>query len=814
MGAAGAARRRLLCALAVALGSCLVISWVSGAAAGGEPALTQATAPAGKVLVVVIDRIGIDDVTQANAPNLMGLIRRGAVSLMNARVKYDQYGLGSYLVIGAGGRALGGPNIALAFNSGERLKTSEGGTIRAGDIYKWRVGRRAPAGGTVNLYIEEMQQKSDTPQASSKPGLLGQALRGGGKRVAVVGNADSLIPASPVDVTPLNEQRVPQTTNLELAEPPGAGRTTRQTSYPLQSLIHREVVSIAMDERGAVPSGDVVTAMTGVFTQAGGVQTDFAKLEQKTGALLPASDLVVVDTGQTSRVDEQADFFSEAELDAARAGALRESDAALGRLAGMLDLDKDVIVVCAPTPTQKMILEGELLTPVVIAGRGFDKGNRLHSPTTRRTGLVSNYDIAPTILASLGLKSPAEMDGRALSTAGSSPDIAGLKAFRDKAVSAFNARKALVRVYVITSMCVIALFFLVMLIRRDLISDHPFFWSAALLTLLAGPLVWLAVPAMGAVPQWALITVAVCGSIVAGLASLLLRDRKGCRDDSRLSSVLARPMLAISGVTLLLIIVDALTGSPLMTFSAFGSDVILADRYYGIGNLYMGFAVGSAVLFTCLVIQFSGSGLDRRWKRYAFAVAVLGVTTLVIGLPQVGANVGGLITIMVAALVTLMRLEGKPLTARRVAVVVLVLVVCVGALLLVDALMPGTGSHAGRAVTKIQSGGLPALVSQVSRKLGANWSLTWTSIWRLLLLFAVVAWLVFNWRFSVLRVARARYPYLQAGFAGMAVALVVAWVFNDSGIEAAAAISVFLFVPYFLMLIPWGRRQIEENETG
>jgi hypothetical protein len=63
-------------------------------------------------------------------------------------------------------------------------------------------------------------------------------------------------------------------------------------------------------------------------------------------------------------------------------------------------------------------------------------------------------------------------------------------------------------------------------------------------------------------------------------------------------------------------------------------------------------------------------------------------------------------------------------------------------------------------------------------------------------------------------VARARYPYLQAGFAGMAVALVVAWVFNDSGIEAAAAISVFLFVPYFLMLIPWGRRQIEENETG
>lgn len=816
LGTAAVFRRRLLVALGAALVVCFALwggsSLVAGQArkAALEP---KAIAPQGKVLMVVIDRIGMDDVTEANAPNLMKLISRGAVSLMNARIKYDQYGLGSYLVIGAGGRALGGANVGLSFNSTEKLKTNEGGTILAGSIYKWRVGRRAPAGGAVNLYIEEMKQKSDTAQATSQPGLLGQALRDGGERVAVIGNADSLIPSSPVDVVPLNEPTAPQTTNLELALPSAPGAPSPQTAYPLQSFIHREVVSIAMDGRGAVPSGDVATSVAGDFSQVGGMQTDFALLERKTAALLPSNDLVVVDTGQTSRVDEQADFYSQAELDAARASALRQSDAALGNMAGMLDLTRDVVVVCTPTPTQKMIEDGDLLTPLVIAGRGFDRGNQLHSPTTRRTGLVSNFDVAPTVLASLGLSAPGEMDGRALSTVGSSPDLAGLRSFHDRAVTAYNARRPMVRVYVIASMCVIALFFLVMLIREDLVRGHPFLWSSALLALLVGPFVWLLVPALGVVPQGVIIAVAVCATIVLAIALTFLRDKRLAAGERHVSGVLARPMIAISGATLLVITIDLLAGSPLMTLSAFGSDTILGDRYYGIGNLYMGFAVGAAILFTCLAIQFLTGWFDKRWKKYTFAIVVLGLVTLILGLPRLGADIGGLITALVVSLVTLMGFEGKRITVKRAAVVVVVLIVCVGAVVLVDALMPGSAPHAGKAISKISSDGVSTLTSQVSRKLGANWALTWASIWRLLLLFGVIAWLVFNWRFGLLKQLKEKFPQMHAGFIGLTVGLFVAWFFNDSGIEAAAAVSVFLFVPYFLMLIPWRGKPAEEALT-
>ena len=822
-GPEGACRRwpshkRMGVIVASALLMLLVLSLVPGFC---SPAAAQQSTPAGKVVIVVIDRIGIDDLSPADSPNILKLAGRGAISLMNARVKYDQYGLGSYLIIGAGGRAIGGPNIGLAFNSTERLKASEGGTVPAGSVYHSRTGRTAPVRSVVNLFIEEMKTKSDVPQASSKPGLLGQTLAANGKKVTVLGNADATLPSSPLDVPPGQDVRVPQKplqqepAPVELA-PSGlaAVPTPGQQSYPLTSFIHRESVAIAMTAGGKVSRGNVSDELTRDTSTTGDLHTDFARLEAQAKAALPTSDVMVVDMGQTSRVDEQAGFYTESRLTAARHAALRECDSSLGRLASMIDPARDIIVVCTPTPTRKMILDGELLTPLVISGKGYSTGGQLHSATTRRTGLVSNYDIAPTVLEFEGLKTPSEMDGRPVTVTGSQSDIARLVRFQDKAAATFNARRLMVRVYVIASMCIIALFFLVVLLRRDLIDSHPYFWSVPLLAILAGPLMWLLVPVFGALPQAAMIAIAVCGTIILAAAALALRKRSSDEDRSPLSAALLRPILAISGVTLLVIVADLLAGSPLMTFSTFGSDTILGDRYYGIGNLYMGFAMGAAIVVGCIAVYLLREKLDKPWKKYAVAGAIFAVITIAIGLPKLGADMGGLAAMLVASLVTLLKFDGKRLTIKKIVVVVAVLIVCLGAVFVVDALMPGSASHVGRAIGKAQGSGFSTLAAQAARKLATNWSLTWTSIWRLLLLFAFVAFVVFNWKYKILATLRDSYQNIYAGFVGLAVGLILAWLLNDSGMEAAGAIAAFLFVPFFLMLIPWKRKDAPPVETG
>jgi len=786
--------------LAIAAGLALAVpqgradgQYVSGAEAGTS-----------RVMLVIIDRIGLDDITESDAPNILRLAGNGSVALMNARVKYDAYGLGSYLVIGAGGRALGGPNVGLAFNSSERLETAQGECIDAEDVYRSRTGQDAPGGSVVNLFIEEMKRKSDHYLATSRPGLLGQALEENGKKVGLLGNADSLSSCDSVE----------------------AGYRAGTTTAPMDpgicsagTFLHREASCIAMDADGVVGTGDVSGDLYRCSADCTGLTTDFEALTGEAADIFPTLDVLVVDMGQTSRVDQQADFYAEDALDECRAYSLRECDRALGTLLDLVDLSRDMVIVCTPTPTRKMLSDGDLLTPLVIAGPGFDAGNRLRSSTTRRTGLVSSFDIAATVLEFFGIDTPVEMSGRPLTTGTSEGDLEGFEQFRDKALAASNSRKTMVRFYVISVIIILLLFLLVILIREDLVRNHRFFWTLVLLAILAGPLAYLLVPLFGNPYLYKSIPIAVLGSLLLGFAALMSQQGKGGKLSGErgggTASPVIRPMLLLSGATLLLVLLDPLLGSPLMTFSAFGSDVMMGDRYYGIGNLYMGIAIGSALLFTCLATDAFKGTLDRPWRRYLLVVVILGLTALFLGSPRIGANVGGLITAAAAFSVTLIKLNGKRFGWKGVATIVVILVLCVAGLLLADALLPGSASHAGRLVSRVEGEGISALMSQIGRKVSANWSLALASNWRLLLLLTIISGLVLNRRYGMFGRVKEEYPSLGAGFSGMTVGLVVALLLNDSGIEPAAILSVFLFVPYFLLLIPWsGTPRSQSVEDG
>ena len=798
------ATRRAAAALLVVLAAGLVLTvpgaWagspvVGHAESGAAPAAGSTARP--RVMVVIIDRIGLDDLMEVDTPNIGRLISSGSVALMNARVKYDAYGLGSYLVIGAGGRALGGLNVGLAVNSSERLKTAEGPFLEAGDIYRSRTGHSAPDGSVVNLYIEEMKKKSEYYLATSPPGLMGQALTESGKKVGLLGNADSLSPGRCVDPgyqVEAAESVAPAPDDLSV--------------YSTVTFLHREASCVAMDGEGVVGIGDVSGDLTESSPDGTGLITDFGKLTGKAADLFPSLDVLVIDLGQTSRVDQQAEFYDDKNLDESRAESLEECDGALGELLDLVDLSRDLVIVCTPTPTQEMISDGDLLTPLIIAGPGFGAGNRLHSPTTRRTGLVSNFDLAPTVLEFFSIDVPAEMSGRPLTDREAGADLEGLVRFQDKAVAAYNSRKTLVRLYVISSLVILALFLLCFLIRKDLVSEHRFFWTLLLLAVLAGPLTYLLIPLFGNPYLYRSIPIAVVGSLLLALAALTLRGKEA--EGVEVALPAARPLLVLSAATLILVLLDPLLGSPLMTFSAFGSDAVLGDRYYGIGNLYMGVAIGSALLFTCLALEVFKKTLDEPWKRYTLSVTVLGLTTLFLGFPRIGANVGGLITAAAAFSVAMVKLSGRRVGAKKAVALVVVLVLCVAGLLLADALLPGSASHAGRLVSRIEGEGISALASQIGRKLSASWSLSFASNWRLLLLLLVIGGLVLNWRSHLFKRVRKKFFFLNAGFAGMAVGLVAALLFNDSGIEPAAVISVFLFVPYFLLSIPLtGKRRDE-----
>ena len=78
---------------------------------------------------------------------------------------------------------------------------------------------------------------------------------------------------------------------------------------------------------------------------------------------------------------------------------------------------------------------GRLLTPIIAAGPGLTPG-LLVSGTTRRPGVVANYDIAPSVLSWLDLPTPGGLPGHCLPPAANCPGFSNSGAGTDELLEA------------------------------------------------------------------------------------------------------------------------------------------------------------------------------------------------------------------------------------------------------------------------------------------------------------------------------------------------------------------------------------------
>jgi hypothetical protein len=334
----------------------------------------------GKVVILVVDRVGISDLPSADTPFLGRLARRWSSGLLVTRIGVRETGGeidtgGEYVSLGAGVRARGAPESALSFNTGERF-TGSGGTRTAGEYYRSFTGFNPPPGGVVCLGFEQVKLNNGPSGNKENVGLLGSILADAGHRAAVLGNADD------------------------------ASRPRRYSAL------------ICSDKNGSVPLGNVGGEMTRTVPGETGVYiTDTERLFAESRRLLSAADLLVVDTGDTGRLDREAAYSEESFIERERKLALGRVDALARRICGLLDLDDSLFLVVSPGSPVVARKQGNFLTPLIVAGRGFSRG-MLSSDSTRRLGLVNNADLLPTVLSFFKLGAPNSVIGSPMATKG------------------------------------------------------------------------------------------------------------------------------------------------------------------------------------------------------------------------------------------------------------------------------------------------------------------------------------------------------------------------------------------------------------
>jgi hypothetical protein len=284
-----------------------------------------------------------------------------------------------------------------------------------------------------------------------------------------------------------------------------------------------------------------------------------------------------------------------------------------------------VLVVAAP-PTEAMRERGDTVTPVILArgtpARLLQPGGPpagLTSDTTRRQGVVSNVDVAPTVLEFLGVEVPGEMVGSGLRPSGRAPTELHRRYLEWREVVTPVGQMVL-------GLAIASLVAGFVLVSGPWRASRRVSGVLAVLGLASVALLVTFVPA-SLLPgfDWPLVVEALA---LGGAALVLLALRLG-------RGTPTGPVAVVALVGMIVVAVDVATGWRTGSTPLLGGSALDGERFFGLGNPYAGIVLGGAVL---------GAALLPRW-----GVSLIAGAAAFAALPFLGADVGGAITLSVAA---------------------------------------------------------------------------------------------------------------------------------------------------------------------
>ncbi|TCC34139.1 hypothetical protein [Kribbella speibonae] len=393
-------------------------------------------------------------------------------------------------------------------------------------------------------------------------------------------------------------------------------------------------------------------------------------------------------TAQTARWDCPVTMVDAGILDRRRdpGRALRQADDTVREVLEKAPPTAAVIVLGVSQP-----LHSTLAMSAVLVTGPRAAGHYLTAQSTRWQGIVRLLDIPSTIVAAAGVPEPNDFTGAPLIASGTRPSAADTVS---KLADVTHRDRDLRRSsgWFVNGLAAAVLLAIAALAVLRHTGRRTRTVEFSLLALAALPLCSYLVRLIQWW-RWPVPLAALWLGMLLGAVALAFALRR-----------LPRAVTVLAGITVVVLALDAITGTVLHHGSPLGPSPLSGGRYYGFGNTtFVVFAV-HAVLFATGVARWLRSRSGTAVA--AAAVAAIGLVTVVVDAwPTWGADVGGGFAIVPAfVLLTLDVLR------RRIGVVRLLLtgaaaVVAVALISVLDWLRPAASrSHAGRFVEDLLNG--------------------------------------------------------------------------------------------------------------
>jgi hypothetical protein len=613
----------------------------------------------------------------------------------------------------------------------------------AAEVYASRMGRAAPAGSALCLGLPRLLRANKQPAFREECiGLVGGAFHKAGLRTAVIGNSD--MPGEPLRLAGL----------------------------------------LAMDRNGVV--------------DAAALDADPGGMARSCSRVLSNHSVVVVDFGRLNRLEAMRQDMTDQAYEKARTECLLDLDTLLGALAHL----PATLIVCSPCRAQSGGPWSNLTPVVEYTGNGAP--GLLTSATTRTPGLISNIDIAPTILRAAGLPVPESVTGRPVAVVpGNALEVLS-RVHRLDDISARNYAIQIPVLIVIGAFVILSAMLSEAALRLNRLRNLRRPLRQALFAAFALPAGMLLVDGLRCAG-----IIGYFVNLAAGMACIVMVAWLLAR---AISAVARRPVFSLGMLMLVssaVVLADVLTGAKLMRWSMISCDPITGIRYYGIGNEYMGALIGASLFGPILLMRTRRAGKEGV---PAVVRAVLLIwfayVAFAIGYPRLGANVGGLITCVAAFGAGLTTLSGMRIRGRHVAGLLAVACAAVGASAAVDVLSPGGGSHLGRSIQLARIYGWDWLGSLIGGKLLMHLGILKLpqTYWPILV--SIPLLVLYGRRVKAEMPSASEDLVYRVGLPATLVGMAAAFVFNDSGIVPAAFMLAFLVLTTMYLRLSEGEIEI------
>ena len=491
-----------------------------------------------------------------------------------------------------------------------------------------------------------------------------------------------------------------------------------------------------------------------------------------------SGNLTIVDLGNT-----EADGYSLRDLDRRVGAILAATGWATGDASdGLGEGTTPVIFSSIADGTH----DGSSMQATMMLKPGEDPG-LLTSSSTRQPGLVQVPDIAPTLVQLSGGEPMGNVAGAPMSSNPGGSWESRYQSVLDRQVAVKTQNEISTWFFPVVASLMAGLLALAWFLRRrnaELVHSTAYrlgivFAALPVSTYLVNVLPW----ERATNPDIAMLGALVGWALVLGALALLgpwRRHRLG-------------PVLFVSVVTVLVLAYDVITGSQLQMSTLLGEPLLIASRFYGIGN--------SALALYCCALLLAVAGFASLATRPLVRIAIVLVPVLVscvlLAAPGLGTKFGSVPTLIVGVAYLALASAGIRFSLKRLGLTVGIAGFVMLLVLFLDWLRPADQrTHFGRFFDSLISG---EALGVLARKIDMNIDIltqSWMTVILPLIIIAVFWVALMPQRFALggLVDLYARIPLLRAGMVSLAILLGVGTIINDSGI-VVPAVGILFLVP-------------------